>query len=217
MYTNSIKCLIIKLTVSYLCCNVQLTIAILAHSYFGSILGQTTHLRILAMAAQLIQEIENTTAYCKEKQLLNDTVCAPIARNFATGLIQQINNCLTLGRQEAVAVLEALKESAYEDADRKRIMASLEAKISSPHQGKTGARTLDQVLTNPWAVCTESDWVVFRNPKASFHTKMTRLVERLNLIGCTHPNVQTQRWMLAMLIATHYEEPPKPNEAYHKL
>ena len=30
MYTDSIECLIIQLTVSYLCCNVQLTIAILA-------------------------------------------------------------------------------------------------------------------------------------------------------------------------------------------
>ena len=114
-------------------------------------------------------------------------------------------------------MLEALKGSAYEEPDKKRIVASLEAKISSPHQGKTCARTLDQVLTNPWAVCTEADWVVFRNPKASFHTKMTRLVERLNLIGCTHPNCQTQRWMLAMLIASHYPEPPKPNEVYDKL
>ena len=153
MYTDSIECLIIQLRVSYLCCNVQLTIAILAQGYFGS------HLRSLAMAAHLIQEIEHTSAYCKERQSLNDTSAAPIARNFATGLIEQINNCLTLECQDATAVLKALEVSAFSETDRKRIMATLDAKISSSHQGKTCARILDQVLTHPWFVCTAADWL----------------------------------------------------------
>ena len=79
-----------------------------------------------------------------------------------------------LGAQEATAVLEALKGSAYEEPDKKRIVASLEAKIRTPQQVKTGGAMKEQVLTNPWAVCTESDWVVFRNPKASFHIKVDK-------------------------------------------
>ena len=46
---------------------------------------------------------------------------------------------------------------------------------------------------------------------------MTRLVERLNLIGCTAPAEETLRWMLAMLLITHYPEPLKPLEVYDKL
>ena len=169
------------------------------------------------MAAQLIHEIESTTAYCTSRQSMNDSVSAPLAKNFANSIIQQINSCLTLSAQEATEVLEALKGSAYEEPDKKRIIASLEAKIRTPHQVKTGGAMKEQVLTNPWAVCTESDWVVFRNPKASFHIKMTRLVERLNLIGCTAPAEETLRWMLAMLLITHYPEPLKPLEVYDKL
>ena len=139
----------------------QLTIAILAHSYFGS------HLRILAMAAQLIHEIESATAYCISRQSMNDSVSAPLAKNFANSIIQQINSCLTLSAQEATEVLEALKGSAYAEPDKKRIIAALENKIRTPHQAKLAGVTKEQVLTNPWAVCTEADWVVFRNPKAS--------------------------------------------------
>ena len=129
------------------------------------------------MAAQLIHEIESTTAYCTSRQSMNDSVSAPLAKNFANSIIQQINSCLTLSAQEATEVLEALKGSAYEEPDKKRIIASLDAKIRTPHQAKTGGAMKEQVLTNPWAVCTESDWVVFRNPKASLHIKMTRLVK----------------------------------------
>ena len=148
---------------------------------------------------------------------MNDGVSEPLAKNFANSIIQQINSCLTLHAQEATEVLEALKGSAYAEPDKKRIMASLEAKIKTPHQAKTGGAMKEQVLRNPWAVCTASDWVVFRNPKISLHIKMTRLVERLNLIGCTAPNTQTQRWMLAMLLMVHYPEPLKPLEVYEKL
>ena len=169
------------------------------------------------MAAQLIHEIESTTAYCTSRLSMNDSVPAPLAKNFANSIIQQVNSCLTLSAQEATEVLEALKGSAYEEADKKRIVASLEAKIRTQHQVKTGGAVKEQVLTNPWAVCTESDWVVIRNPKASLHIKMTRLVERLNLIGCTAPSIQTLRWMLAMILITHYPEPLKPLEAYDKL
>ena len=169
------------------------------------------------MAAQLIHEIESTTAYCTSRQSMHESVSAPLAKNFANSIIQQINCCLTLSAQEATEVLEALKGSAYEEPDKKRIIASLDAKIRTPHQAKTGGAMKEQVLTNPWAVCTESDWVVFRNPKASLHMKMTRLVERLNLIGCTAPSTQTQRWMLAMLLIIHYPEPLKPCDVYDKL
>ena len=66
------------------------------------------------MAAQLIHEIESATAYCTSRQSMHESVSAPLAKNFANSIIQQINSCLTLGAQEATAVLEALKGSAYE-------------------------------------------------------------------------------------------------------
>ena len=170
------------------------------------------------MAAHLIKEIENTTAFCSKRQMvLSDVASAPLAKNFANSIIQQINACLTLGAEEAIGVLEALKESAYEEPDKKRIIATLENKIRTPHQAKLAGATKEQVLTNPWTVCTESDWEVFRNPTTSFHIKMTRLVERLNLIGCNNPAEETLKWMLAMLLMAHYSEPLDPLKVYDKL
>ena len=73
------------------------------------------------MAAQLIHEIESATAYCTSRQSMHESVSAPLAKNFANSIIQQINSCLTLGAQEATAVLEALKGSAYEEPDKRCI------------------------------------------------------------------------------------------------
>ena len=98
------------------------------------------------MAAQLIHEIESATAYCTSRQSMHESVSAPLAKKIANSIIQQINSCLTLGAQEATAVLEALKGSAYEEPDKKRIVASLEAKIRTPHQVKTGGAMKEQVL-----------------------------------------------------------------------
>ena len=88
------------------------------------------------MAAQLIHEIKSTTAYCASRQSMNDGVSAPLAKNFANSIIQQTNSCLTLSAQEATDVLEALKGSAYEEPDKKRIMAVLEAKIRTPQKSQ---------------------------------------------------------------------------------
>ena len=62
------------------------------------------------MDAQLIHEIESATAYCTSRQSMHESVSAPLAKDFANSIIQQ----MTLGAQEATAVLEALKGSAYE-------------------------------------------------------------------------------------------------------
>ena len=39
---------------------------------------------------------------------------------------------------------------------------------------------------------------------------MTTLVDRLNLVGCTHPGEETLKWVLAVALMAHYFEMPSP-------
>ena len=46
---------------------------------------------------------------------------------------------------------------------------------------------------------------------------MTTLVDRLNLVGCTHPCEQTLKWVLAVALMAHYDELPTPKIIAQKL
>ena len=46
---------------------------------------------------------------------------------------------------------------------------------------------------------------------------MTTLVDRLNLLGCTHPCEQTLKWVLAVALMAHYDELPTPKIIARKL
>ena len=46
---------------------------------------------------------------------------------------------------------------------------------------------------------------------------MTTLVDRLNLVGCTHSGEQTWKWVLAVALMAHYDEMPAPKMIYKKL
>ena len=55
------------------------------------------------------------------------------------------------------------------------------------------------------------------NKKKSLHLKLTTLVDRLNLVGCTHPQEQTLKWVLAVVLMAHYDEMPTPKIIARKL
>ena len=63
----------------------------------------------------------------------------------------------------------------------------------------------------------KSDWDVLNDKKASLHRKMTTLAERAMKIGCAQPCQQTEKWALAVLLFTHYDELPDPSQLYAKL
>ena len=67
-----------------------------------------------------------------------------------------------------------------------------------------------QLLKCPWNLPVQAEWDIILNRKKSLHLKMTTLVDRLNLVGCTHPCEQTLKWVLAVALMAHYFEMPSP-------
>ena len=73
-----------------------------------------------------------------------------------------------------------------------------------------------QFLKNWWSACTPADWRTLRSNEP-WSAKLRTMVERANSIGCTHPDEQCCKWMLAMLLCACYSELPSPKEIYCKL
>ena len=137
--------------------------------------------------------------------------------NFTASLVQQINSCLTISMSDASTVIRALQDSPLGDSNLKQIIAAVDSKVQSSTASRLAAACpKDQVLLEWWNYCTQEEWDFFKS-KQGFHAKMTKLVDRGQLVGCLHPDEQSLKWMLAMLLLTHYADKPGPQAIYEKL
>ena len=73
-----------------------------------------------------------------------------------------------------------------------------------------------QFFKNWWSACTPADWRTFRS-NVPWSAKLACLVARSNSIGCTRPDEQCFKWMIAVMLCACYSELPSPNERYNKL
>ena len=81
------------------------------------------------MALSLVEEIHSVKGFFEKRGDApnNDK----LQSNFADSLIQQINSSMSFAMGEATAVLAALKDAPYGDANLRRIVVALDAKVLS--------------------------------------------------------------------------------------
>ena len=165
-----------------------------------------------SMSSAMIDEVKSAINFFKERS--DHPHPATIATSFAANLISRISSSLTLSTKDATDLLSVLKDSPYDDASMVRITAAIDAKLVFSTMSHT---VKDQFLKEWWHYLTADDMTFIKDPKHSFHAKMTKIVERANLLGCTHPSQQTLKWMMAMLLMCHYKDIPTSSEVYEKL
>ena len=165
----------------------------------------------------LVKEIQSVRALLKSRQLLgaNDTA---LTQNYVNAMVKQITACKEISTHDGNLIMQALADSPYGDEGTKKIISAVDGKLqSSSTSASANANKPTQSLKAWWSYLTQEDWDFIRDVKRNVHAKMTRLVERANSIGLTHPDEQTIKWMLAVLVISHYEDAPKPEDLYRKL
>ena len=168
------------------------------------------------MSHAILNEVASVKSFFLSRS--NETGNEALAKNFSNMLIQQINSCLSLPTVDATLLIDALKDSPYGDVNLKRIIACIDSKVlANSAASKAATASKDQTLKFWWHFCTQGDWDCFKDTKMPFHAKLTKLVERANLIGCTNPDQQALKWMLSMVLMCHYGDVPAPKEIYEKL
>ena len=161
----------------------------------------------------ILEEIQSVKSFTSNRAGVNEKVI----NGLVSSIIKQIHGLKTFGPQDATLLSDALKDSPYGESGTATVNASIDAALSktistdvpSPDEPK-------QFLKNWWSVCTPTDWKTLRS-NVPWSAKLTCLVERANSIGCTHPDEQCFKWMLAMLLCACYSELPSPKERYDKL
>jgi hypothetical protein len=120
------------------------------------------------MALALIKEIDSAQQFFSARRS-DEPGAAQMTKNFANGLIQQINSCLSMTLPDATSLMHALKESPYDDTDLKRIEKTIDAKVMML-KPSTSATVKDQILRNWNDWCSQADhWLdIGLNPTAPF-------------------------------------------------
>ena len=186
------------------CCIVYMSIC----SYFGSsILTEYKHSATQSpkpCMQSILEEIQSVKNFTSNRENVSQVV----VDGLVSSIIKQINGLKTIGPQDATLLSDALKDSPYGESGTATVNASIDAALSktistaepSPDEPK-------QFFKNWWSSCTPGDWRTFKIT-VPWSAKLTCLVERANSIGCTHPDEQCCKWMLAMLLCACYSELP---------
>ena len=156
------------------------------------------------MAQAILNEVKSAKDFFSQRMMsMPASSTETLAKNFAAALIQHINNCLSLSLAEATEISKALQDTPYDEEALKKIVAALDAKVlKNTEMSLLKSKLKDgHYLQNWWAYCTADEWQWLKDPKKSWVSKMTKIVERANLLGCTDPGEQSIKWMMAKLMA----------------
>ena len=178
----------------------------------------------MSNTAPLLKEIASVKRFVNSRNASAGSCDPNLLGNFAKSLIRMINTIATFGAAEGGAVQEALAQSPYGEDGTADILSAIDRRMStaldaatSVGSGKRHNKGDPQFLMNWWHYLTQLDWSFLQDVKRSFHSKMTRLVERANSFGLTNPDEKTFKWMLALLLILHYVEIPSYKDIYSKL
>ena len=146
----------------------------------------------------ILKEVESVKSFTKTRDGLPGGVNDVVMQGMVTSIIKQLNAVKSFGAQEAAWLSLALKDSPYGEEGTQKIASAIDAAISKTTSIATpGADEPKQFFKKWWTACTASDWECFRSNKP-WSAKMTCLIARANSIGCTHPDEQSLKWMLAI-------------------
>jgi len=191
------------------------------------------------MTAELLREIASVKKFVKGRTASAGTVGDSMLDNLAASLVKMIKQAPVFGAAEGGQLEEELAESPYGENGTLSIQRAIDARVeaSTAHpvagqqrsQGRKGRKAAasssavqknaasNQYLKHWWYFLTAMDWATLKDPKASFATKITKIIERANRLGITDPSEQCFKWMMAALLSVHYETLPTYQQIYEKL
>ena len=142
--------------------------------------------------------------------------------SFTLTAVKMVSMCSNFGPHAASQLTDALaSDSPYGDAGTKAIVTAIESRLNSMtgltrgQQQKGGSQS--QLLKCWWNYLTVSDWDFIKDTKQHFSAKLTRMVERANLLGLVSFDEHTYKWMLAVVLVAHYDQLPASADVFSKL
>jgi hypothetical protein len=172
------------------------------------------------MAANVIKEIASVKSFVRARTGLDaDGVSDTLMSSFVATIVKMINATASFSTLDAGHVTDAIADRPY-GASTGQVVAAIEARLKASQaivSVKDPIGGASQFIKCWWDFGLQSDWDFIRNPKHSWNSKMTRMVERGMSLGVNHPDEQSLKWLLALLLVVCYDELPAYKEIFAKL
>ena len=143
-----------------------------------------------------------------------------VANCFAASMLKMISVCNFISPHDAAKLSSALSDcSPFNENETKKIRDVIDKKVGDMSIAKSQHNNQQSQLLKHWCnYLTQTDWDILNDSRQHFSAKMTRFMERANLLGlvCTFDE-KTYKWMLAVLLAVQYKETPDAHFIYAKL
>ena len=136
-----------------------------------------------------------------------------IVQSFADKLAKLIVTH-TFSAAEISVIMQELEDSPYSTEQTTALISSLDDKMIStlsevePTKAKEvhdGTHVAKSRLYQWWNYFCDADWKTFKNPYHSFFSKMELACHRARSFGCTDPDEQSVKWLLALLLKLHFD------------
>ena len=164
----------------------------------------------------ILKELEGVKAYMASRPQTpgyRDSV----AKCFADSMLKLISVCNFISPHDAAKLNSTLSDSSpYNESDTKKIMDVIDKKVGDMSIAKSQPKSFG--IQGHWCnYLTQKDWDILNDSRQHFSAKMTRFMERANLLGVGVFDEKTYKWMLAVLLAVQYKETPDAHFIYAKL
>ena len=144
-----------------------------------------------------------------------------VAKCFADSMLKLISVYNFISPHDAAKLNSTLSDSSpYNKSDTKKIMDVIDKKVVDMSIGQWQPKSFGsqgQLLEHWCNYLTQKDWDILNDSRQHFSAKMTRFMERANLLGVGVFDEKTYKWMLAVLLAVQYKETPDAHFIYAKL
>ena len=144
-----------------------------------------------------------------------------VAKCFADSMLKLISVYNFISPHDAAKLNSTLSDSSpYNESDTKKMRDVIDKKVGDMSIGKSQHKSsgMPSQLLEHWCnYLTQTDWAILNDSRQHFSAKMTRFMERANLLGVGVFHENTYKWMLAVLLAVQYKVTPDPHFIFAKL
>ena len=168
----------------------------------------------------ILKELEGVKAYMASRPQ-TPGASDSVAKSFAASMLKMISVCNFISPHDAAKLSSALSDSSpYNESDTKKIRDVIDKKVGDMSIAKgqhKSSGNQGQLLEHWCNYLTQTDWDILNDSRQHISAKMTRFMERANLLGVGVFDEKTYKWMLAVLLAVQYKETPDAHFIYAKL
>ena len=172
-------------------------------------------------ASDVLQEVKDYKQFLmSRKKTASEEQAQSLQTKLASSIVDMISKLPSLTAKEARLLSDEVSDKSFGEDGTSKMTTMIDSKLHERvSAAKNQANTMGkaQLVETPWRYFTESEWEFFNDKKKSVSAKMTKAIERLSLLGVRNYDENTYKWLLAVILVSHYEELPCARDIHCKL